>query len=179
MDPNDNDNDNSSDSIFSTYPFSWVLVPLIIFVGAGTLLMCYRYRRRRKLRMLYGTNALEQDLEAMGNRLRPRPNERRTRERRVLGFGIGSREEGLNELGEAPPAYTAPQKRPDDTEDMELRPLPQPTSAVATEEASTSRPPTYEEIQQGGQGVNRVPSTEPITTSNVPQPPPRAVLSSN
>ncbi|OTA70304.1 hypothetical protein K449DRAFT_393309 [Hypoxylon sp. EC38] len=172
MDPDDNDSGN----IFATYPFSWVLVPLIIFVGAGTLLMCYRYRRRKKLRMLYGTNALERDLEAMGHRPRPRaPNERRARERRGLGFGLGSREEGLNELGEAPPAYTAPQKHPEDTEGVELGPIQQPPNTTATEGASTSRPPAYEDLQRER---NQSQSPPPISP-NLPAPPPRAVLSSD
>ncbi|KAI1380820.1 hypothetical protein F4677DRAFT_199423 [Hypoxylon crocopeplum] len=173
MDSDDNDND--SGNIFSTYPFSWVLVPLIIFVGAGSLLVCYRYRRRQKLRMLYGTNALERDLEAMGHRSRPRmPNERRTGRERGL-FGLGSREEGLNELGEAPPAYTAPQKRPDNTEAIELAPMQQPPGMVATEGASTSRPPAYDELHQG---ADRSQSTAPTYPLNIPEPPPRAVLSS-
>ncbi|KAI1140455.1 hypothetical protein F5Y05DRAFT_318759 [Hypoxylon sp. FL0543] len=170
--------DSDSNNIFATYPFSWVLVPLIIFVGAGTLLMCYRYRRRKKLRMLYGTNALERDLEAMGHRPRPRaPNERRARgEGRGLGLGLGSREEGLNELGEAPPAYTAPQKQPEDTEGVELRPIQQPPSTTATEEASTSRPPAYEDLQPG---ANQPHSPPPTSSLNLPEPPPRAVLSSS
>ncbi|KAI2473208.1 hypothetical protein F4781DRAFT_225370 [Annulohypoxylon bovei var. microspora] len=169
--------DDDSGNIFSTYPFSWVLVPLIIFVGGGTLLMCYRYRRRKKLRMLYGTNALEQDIEAMGRRPRPRPpNERRERGQRRLGFGLGSREEGLNELGEAPPAYTAPQKQPEDTEGVELRPIQQPPGIMATEGASTSRPPAYAELQRG---ADQSSSTAPTSTSNLPELPPRALLSSN
>ncbi|KAI1107068.1 hypothetical protein F4804DRAFT_298445 [Jackrogersella minutella] len=172
----DADDDDSS-NIFATYPFSWVLVPLIIFVGGGTLLLCYRYRRRKKLRMLYGTNALERDIEAMGRRSRPRaPNERRARgERHGLGFGFGSREEGLNELGEAPPAYTAPQKQPEDTEGVELGPIQPPPSAVVTEGASTSRPPAYDELQRA---ADQSQSTTPSTT-NLPEPPPRAVLGSN
>ncbi|KAI1401406.1 hypothetical protein F4819DRAFT_458589 [Hypoxylon fuscum] len=169
MDQGDND---SGDNIFATYPFSWVLVPLIIFVGAGTLLICYRYRRRQKLRARYGTNALERDLEAMGNHPRPRPpNERR----RGLYLMFGSREEGLNELGEAPPAYTAP-KRPEDTEGVELTPIPHPTSSTATEGAGTSRLPAYDELHQE---TNRSQSTAPTSAPDLPEPPPRAVLSSN
>lgn len=127
--------------------------------------------------MLYGTNALERDLEAMGHRPRPRaPNERRVREGRGLGLGLGSREEGLNELGEAPPAYTAPQKQPEDTEGVELGPIQQPPIATATTEgASTSRPPAYEDLQRER---NQSPSPPP-TSSNLPAPPPRAVLSSS
>ncbi|KAI1650285.1 hypothetical protein F4815DRAFT_172121 [Daldinia loculata] len=167
--------DSGSGNIFATYPFSWVLVPIIIFVGVGTLLMCYRYRRRRKLRMLYGTSALERDLEAMGNRSRSRaPAERRTRGgRRGLGPDLGSREEGLNELGEAPPAYTPAQKRPDNTDDIELSPLQPSPGAVDTDGPGTSRPPTYEELQQG---ADLTQSTTPVATSNIPEPPPRAVL---
>ncbi|KAI0892318.1 hypothetical protein F4806DRAFT_480263 [Annulohypoxylon nitens] len=170
--------DGDSGNIFSTYPFSWVLVPLIIFVGGGTLLMCYRYRRRRKMRMLYGTNALERDIEAMGRRPRQRPpNERRERGQRRLGFGFGSREEGLNELGEAPPAYTAPQKQPEDTEGVELRPIQHPPGITTTEGPSTSRPPAYEDLQRGA-SQSESQSTAPTSTSNLPELPPRAVLSS-
>ncbi|KAI1389837.1 uncharacterized protein F4822DRAFT_399935 [Hypoxylon trugodes] len=169
--------DTDSGNIFSTYPFSWVLVPLIIFVGAGTLLVCYRYRRRRKLRMQYGTSALERDIEAMGNRSGSRaPNERRTRERRGLGLGFGSREEGLNELGEAPPAYTAAQKQPDHAEEVELRPISQPSNTVATEGVGTSRLPTYEDIRRDTEETR---SATPPSTLNPPALPPRAVLSSN
>ncbi|KAI1466072.1 uncharacterized protein F4812DRAFT_95968 [Daldinia caldariorum] len=171
--------DRDSHNIFSTYPFSWVLVPIIIFIGIGLLLMCYRYRRRRKLRMLYGTNALERDLEAMGNRSRSRaPVEGRARGgRRRLGSAYDSREEGLNELGEAPPAYTPTQKRPDNTDDVELNPLqpqPQPLpNAVATNGAGTSGPPTYEEIQLG---TDQTHPTAPVPISSIPEPPQRAVL---
>ncbi|KAI1808069.1 hypothetical protein F4811DRAFT_333673 [Daldinia bambusicola] len=169
--------DRDSHNIFATYPFSWVLVPIIIFIGVGVLLMCYRYRRRRKLRMLYGTSALERDLEAMGNRSRSRaPVERRARGgRRGLGSAYGSREEGLNELGEAPPAYTPPPKRPDNIEDVELNPLqPQPLpNAVAANGAGTSGPPTYEEIQLG---ADQTQPTAPVPTSSIPEPPQRAVL---
>ncbi|KAL7622930.1 hypothetical protein AAE478_006609 [Parahypoxylon ruwenzoriense] len=178
MDTNDND---SSSNIFEAYPFSWVLVPLIIFVGAGTLLTCYRYRRRQKLRMRYGTNALERDLEAMAHRPRPRaPNGRRPdgepRRPRRLGLGFGSRDEGLNELGEAPPAYTAAQKQPDNTEHIELSPIQQSAGTTATERAGTSGPPSYDELRRD---AGRAQSTAPDSTSNLPEPPPRAVLSLN
>ncbi|KAI8963738.1 hypothetical protein F5Y11DRAFT_136427 [Daldinia sp. FL1419] len=170
MDPDD----SSSNNIFATYPFSWVLVPIIIFIGAGTLLMCYRYRRRRKLRMLYGTSALERDIEAMGNRSRSRaPAERRARGRRGLGSTFGSREEGLNELGEAPPAYTPAQKRPDNTDDVELSPLQPSPSVVVADGAGTSRPPAYEDVQQG---TDQTQPTAPGPPSNMPESPPRVVL---
>ncbi|KAI2625826.1 hypothetical protein GGR54DRAFT_516429 [Hypoxylon sp. NC1633] len=169
--------DGNSGSIFSTSPFSWVLVPLVIFFGLGAFLIWYRYRRRQKLRMRYGTNALERDLEAMGNRPRPRiPTDRRTGRDRRLIFGLGSREEGLNELGEAPPAYTAPQKRPDDTEAIELAPIHHPPGATTVEGAGTSGPPAYDELQRVSDPSQ---STTATSTSNVLEPPPRAVLSSS
>ncbi|KAI4863856.1 hypothetical protein F4820DRAFT_357851 [Hypoxylon rubiginosum] len=176
------DDDTSTGSIFSTYPFSWIIVPLVIFVGAGTLLVCYRYRRRRKMRMQYGTNALNRDLEAMGNQSRPRlPNERRAGGRRGLILMFGSREEGLNELGEAPPAYTAPRKRPEDTEGVELTPVEPSTSTTSTTAVEgtgtgTSTLPTYEDLQRD---PSRPQHVAPTSSSNLPEPPPPAHLGAN
>ncbi|KAI0164234.1 hypothetical protein GGR52DRAFT_111452 [Hypoxylon sp. FL1284] len=176
------DDDSSSGSIFSTYPFSWIIVPLVIFVGAGTLLVCYRYRRRRKLRMQYGTNALNRDLEAMGPRSRSRPpNERRAGGRRGLIMMFGSREEGLNELGEAPPAYTAPQKQPEDTEGVELTRVEQSTSATSTtgvDGPGTSRLPAYEDLQRESSRVQPTTPT-PASPPNIPEPPPPAHLNAH
>ncbi|KAI1778265.1 hypothetical protein F4818DRAFT_291852 [Hypoxylon cercidicola] len=173
------DDDSSSGSIFATYPFSWIIVPLVIFVGAGTLLVCYRYRRRRKLRMQYGTNALNQDLEAMAHQSRPRlPNERRAGGRRGLILMFGSREEGLNELGEAPPAYTAPRKRPEDTEGVELTPVEQSTSTTSTTavQSTSAGLPAYEDLQRDPSGPQPTALTSP---SNLPEPPPPAHINSS
>ncbi|XXH03603.1 hypothetical protein Hte_010008 [Hypoxylon texense] len=175
----DQDSNDSSGSIFSTYPFSWIIVPLVIFVGAGTLLVCYRYRRRRKLRMQYGTNALNRDLEAMAHQSRPRlPNERRPGGRRGLILMFGSREEGLNELGEAPPAYTAPRKQPEDTEGVELTTVEQSTSTTSTAAVggTGARLPTYEDLQRE---PSRPQPQAPTPSSNLPEPPPPAHLNAN
>ncbi|KAI1763950.1 hypothetical protein GGR53DRAFT_466813 [Hypoxylon sp. FL1150] len=174
------DSDDGSGSIFSTYPFSWIIVPLVIFVGFGTLLVCYRYRRRRKMRMQYGTNALNQDLEAMGHQSRPRlPNERRAGGRRGLIMMFGSREEGLNELGEAPPAYTASRKRPEDTEGVELTPVEPSTSTTSTtaaEGTGASRLPTYDDLQREHSHSQ---PTAPTSPPNFPEPPPPAHFSTH
>ncbi|KAI6092259.1 hypothetical protein F4821DRAFT_159831 [Hypoxylon rubiginosum] len=172
--------DDGSGSIFSSYPFSWIIVPLVIFVGFGTLLVCYRYRRRRKMRMQYGTSALNRDLEAMPHQSRPRlPNERRAGGRRGLILMFGSREEGLNELGEAPPAYTAPRKRPEDTEGVELTPVQQSTSTTSTtavEGTGANGLPTYEDLQREPTRPN---PTTPTSPPNFPEPPPPAHISTH
>ncbi|KAI5860141.1 hypothetical protein GGS23DRAFT_582732 [Durotheca rogersii] len=176
----DADSDSDSGSIFTDYPFSWILVPLVIFAVVGMLLVCYRYRRQQKLRMRYGTNALERDLEAMAHHPRPRPGRPAVERYHApgrWGFGFGTRDEGLNELGEAPPAYTAPQKRPDDAEGVELSPMPrQPAGTTAMGGPGINAPPTYDEIERGS---DRSQSAAPPPPSNLPAPPPRAVLSPN
>lgn len=68
---------------------------------------------------------------------------------RRLGLGVGSREEGLNELGEAPPAYMPnPPKPPSDAgaEHVELMTYSQATGAVGTSRS----PPTYGQDAPGG-----------------------------
>ncbi|KAI1081248.1 hypothetical protein F5B20DRAFT_537447 [Whalleya microplaca] len=176
------DRDEDSGSVFENYPFAWILIPLIILVAAGTLLVFYRYRRRQKLRRLYGTNALERDLEAMGQRASARPpNDPRVRGghrtgRRRRSLNNPGPEEGLNELGEPPPAYTAPRKHPDDSEDIELTPMEHPGSTTTTVDASTSSPPAYDAAQQG---TDQAQPGAPPATTDTPAPPPRAVLSPN
>ncbi|KAI1812605.1 hypothetical protein GGS20DRAFT_524965 [Poronia punctata] len=82
-------------------PFAYVLVPIIGFGLFCVLITCYRYRRKRRLLHLQ-----QHELEA-GTGSWPR---RRVRPRRLgLGIAATSMDEGLNELGEAPPAYKPPE----------------------------------------------------------------------
>ncbi|KAF3013968.1 hypothetical protein E8E14_006885 [Neopestalotiopsis sp. 37M] len=120
-----NDDSDSSGSAFDvgTSPFAWILVPICILVVAAIIITVFRYRRRNKQRTSHGMVALQRDLEALGpNRVRRSTNTRwqwagdGPRNGRRVGIGIGSREEGLNELGEAPPAYSPPQKNSNDIE---------------------------------------------------------------
>ncbi|KAI1118465.1 hypothetical protein F5Y14DRAFT_446829 [Nemania sp. NC0429] len=145
-------------------PFAYVLIPVIGFGLVVSLVTCYRYRRRKQ-RLAHFAAGGQAQLEAGGRtRLDRGPNsiviiaagggasgraERRAlmagRSRRLgLGFGTGSREEGLNELGEAPPAYMPNTPKPPTEgapEGVELT-----TYSQATAEAGTSRsPPSYGE----------------------------------
>lgn len=120
----DNNNDFGS---LSNQPFAWVLIPLVIFVLIGIVTTIYQVRRRRRRR------ALQQwpggsTLTAGGrvNAASPRENRRR------LGFGTTRSEEGLNELGEAPPPY-AGKKDGQQDDGTELRDL----------EAGEASPPEY------------------------------------
>ncbi|KAI0009881.1 hypothetical protein F4779DRAFT_340333 [Xylariaceae sp. FL0662B] len=171
------DEDDGSGTLFESYPFAWILVPLIVLVIAGTVFSLYRYRRWQKLRMLYSSGALERDLEVMGRRERPRaPNNSWIRRGQYssgqLGLRAGGQEEGLNELGEPPPAYTAPRKRPEDTEGIELTPVAQP-AGTTTVAAGTSSPPAYDEAQRV---TDQRPPIPPASTTNTPTSPPRVVL---
>ncbi|KAI1332580.1 hypothetical protein F5Y16DRAFT_393886 [Xylariaceae sp. FL0255] len=137
----------------SPNPFAYVLIP-VIFVGVLTALVsCWRFRRRRRLITITQT-----DIE--GNpRTRTRvdrgPNgiviitngdgsaHRSRRAGRRLGLGVGSREEGLNELGEAPPAYAPDGPKPG-VENIELREYSQ---ATAAEGSTNYSPPDYERVE--------------------------------
>ncbi|KAI0098715.1 hypothetical protein GGR51DRAFT_565547 [Nemania sp. FL0031] len=147
-------------------PFAYVLIPVIGFGLVVSLITCYRYRRKKQRLAEFASDPAR--LEAGHARQERGPNgivivstaggrggggRRSGRSRRLgLGVGVGSREEGLNELGEAPPAYTPNAPKPpsdggigggDGTGDggIELTAYSQ-----ATAEAGTSHsPPNYEE----------------------------------
>ncbi|KAJ8114142.1 hypothetical protein ONZ43_g4973 [Nemania bipapillata] len=150
---NDDNPDNGPQN-----PFAYVLIPVIGFGLVVSLLTCYRYRRRKQRLAQFATDPAQ--LEAGRARLNRGPNGvvivttgsggssggRRTgRSRRLgLGVGVGSREEGLNELGEAPPAYTPNGPKPPTEaagDSIELT-----TYSQATAEIGMSRsPPSYGE----------------------------------
>ncbi|KAI0594622.1 hypothetical protein F4775DRAFT_422153 [Biscogniauxia sp. FL1348] len=172
--PMDQDDDSDNSGI-AYYPFAWVLIPIVFFGLIAVLLTCYRYRRRRRTQAMW-----EQQQQPLHHRLYPPPLRGggggdleamvppgRARPRR---FGFGSRDEGLNELGEAPPAYTAPsQKHPvvvDVANGVELRDL------ADAEVGTSGRLPRYDEAQQQGQQRQEGGATATVA------PPPRAVLPS-
>ncbi|KAI1845116.1 hypothetical protein JX265_002799 [Neoarthrinium moseri] len=145
--------------------FTWITVPLAILIAAAICITFLRYRRRNAQRALHGMHALERDLEALGpNRIRRPQNARwqwtgvepHGRVRRI-GIGVGSREEGLNELGEAPPAYTPPRKTSSGAVELHetvasvstVQPTAHPTSelrpAVIAQTDNSVNPPAYGE----------------------------------
>ncbi|KAI0434415.1 hypothetical protein F5Y09DRAFT_252020 [Xylaria sp. FL1042] len=139
-------------------PFAYVLIPVLVFGLVVSLITCYRFRRRkRRIARLAeeggggGGPAFVRDPETGRMRIDGRANSAaaatgRRRAGRRLGLGVGSREEGLNELGEAPPAYTPNAPKPPSVEHVELM-----TYSQATAEIGTSRsPPTYGEEASSG-----------------------------
>lgn len=181
------------------YPFWWIIIPVVGVIALACLVTLLRYRRRKLRRTLagYRNNALRRDIEAMGPpRHRPLALNRRwyttgpnvsaghSRWRSVgLGAGLNSRDEGLNELGEAPPAYTARQKQAPGVQEIELLhvgssqadvTLP-PATATTAVPPGPCNPPAYSETQEENDGsLSRVTSAP----HDGPERPPPAVLSS-
>ncbi|KAI1502852.1 hypothetical protein F5X99DRAFT_145739 [Biscogniauxia marginata] len=185
--PVGNQDDDSDSNSNNFYPFAWVLIPIVCFGLIAALLTCYRYRRRRRMQAAWEQDAPQRDPEAIPPNYLQLPREPgRTwigRPRRP-GLGVGSRDEGLNELGEAPPAYTASQKDrhagPIVTEGVELRNMGNgpdvATVPAATAEAGMSSGlPRYEEARQQG-GDRTQPGATTTSPTNEPAAPPRAVL---
>ncbi|KAI0134693.1 hypothetical protein BJ170DRAFT_679575 [Xylariales sp. AK1849] len=159
--------DNDSNP-FDGHPFTWVLVPICILVAAAICIAFFRYRKRNALRRdleatQTGPSQLGRDHRSMWGADRRHPHGQR---RRRTGVGVGSREEGLNELGEAPPAY---QKTPEDTE---LRDMTTPPTAVHMIPEFGTRvgpvgdlasPPAYGEAPQSNEPINQAMTTSEET----------------
>ncbi|EMR63096.1 hypothetical protein UCREL1_9971 [Eutypa lata UCREL1] len=166
---NDDDDDDGS----GRYPYGWFVIPVVGAIALACVVMLLRYRRRKLVRTLtsYRNNALRQDIETMGPPRHHRPwNLARTGVSAGQNGGVAAgpgpghgpvanrRNEGLNEFGEAPPAYTA-QKQQSAVEEIELGhmgssqvnvALP-PAVATTTSATTTSEhgsPPSYIEAQQ-------------------------------
>ncbi|KAI0156906.1 hypothetical protein GGR57DRAFT_74222 [Xylariaceae sp. FL1272] len=195
-DPDDDDEN-------STNPFTYILIPIIIIGALVALTTCYRLRRRRvtvhtvdthfaepdgrRRTVIHGPNGvvIVSEEGQTGGRAR--------RAGRRLGLGVGSREEGLNELGEAPPAYAAEgPKPPGADEQVEL----QTYSQAAPEAGMSLSPPGYatdyeqratetetgSSSRLGGTSASEQPTTATSATMrsespvNGPTAPPRAHL---
>ncbi|KAK8089200.1 hypothetical protein PG997_004161 [Apiospora hydei] len=180
----DEDSDYDGFGGNSAHPFTWVMVPIVVLAIAAVLMTCMRYRRRNKMLRAFGTNPPDRDLESMGSSRYRRPagasrwqwagagDAPRGVGRRRFGLGVASREEGLNELGEAPPAYSKSLQQGDHIE------MGAPTASVAPSatgaqaapeprgpgDARTSSPPAYD-----GSSSNN---------STIPSAPPPAILPS-
>ncbi|KAI0479808.1 hypothetical protein F4859DRAFT_450438 [Xylaria cf. heliscus] len=158
-------NDDNPDNGPNQNPFAYVIIPILGFGLVVAVITCYRYRRKKQQlarlaedpeyqrqleegrrhgahAMVRGPNGVVIIADDRGGRRRGAGG----RSRRLgLGAGMGSREEGLNELGEAPPAYTPNAPKPPSeagAEHIELT-----TYSQATAEAGMSRsPPLYGEL---------------------------------
>ncbi|GAW20969.1 hypothetical protein ANO14919_104820 [Xylariales sp. No.14919] len=172
------DNPNNGPS----QPFAYVLIPILGFGLIVSLITCYRYKRRRhRLALLSAEDpSYVRDLETGRARVERGPNGvtirpergRRVRGRsRRLGLGVGSTEEGLNELGEAPPAYTPNAPKPPSevgaagvVENVELT-----TYSQASAAAGTSRsPPSYGDGPPARPGETAIASTSTAAATTRP-----------
>ncbi|KAK8138737.1 hypothetical protein PG984_002117 [Apiospora sp. TS-2023a] len=175
----DEDPDFDGNGGNSAHPFTWVMVPIVVLAIAAVLMTCMRYRRRNKMLRAFGANLPDRDLEASRYR-RPAGASRwqwagagdvpRATGRRRFGLGVASREEGLNELGEAPPAYS---KSPQQDSHIEL----------GTPAASVAPPTTGTQAAPGLRGSGDVRASSPPAydgsspnESTIPSAPPPAIL---
>ncbi|KAI1735476.1 hypothetical protein F4680DRAFT_306093 [Xylaria scruposa] len=158
-------NDENPNNGSGQNPFAYVLIPILGFGLIVAVITCYRYRRKKhRLARLAEDPEYQRQLEEGRQRtqldrgpngviiIADRGGRRGGRSRRLgLGAGMGSREEGLNELGEAPPAYMPNAPKPPSelgAEHIELT-----TYSQATAEAGMSRsPPLYDEVPSSNAG---------------------------
>ncbi|CAM1500770.1 Fc.00g099320.m01.CDS01 [Cosmosporella sp. VM-42] len=98
----------------SDQPFAWVLVPLVIFLFIGVVATIYQIRRRRHRRLQNQWPGqpitTPHGIVVITNR-RPGPS-------RWAPWTTRS-QEGLNELGEAPPPYDPKKERAQELRDLE------------------------------------------------------------
>ncbi|KDN67459.1 hypothetical protein CSUB01_07956 [Colletotrichum sublineola] len=91
---------NNSLSLSDT-PYTWILTPLVVFLAIGILATLIQLQRRRRLRKLGIQRPWpHRDLEAN----RPRARGQRSSRNGRWAWTTRS-DEGLDEFGEAPPAY--------------------------------------------------------------------------
>ncbi|KAL0942581.1 uncharacterized protein CTRU02_200467 [Colletotrichum truncatum] len=94
----------------SSTPYTWILTPLIVFLAIGILATLVQFQRRRRLRKLGLQRPWpRRDLEAN----RQRQGGQRSSRNGRWAWTTRS-DEGLNEFGEAPPAYE-PKAKPGQT----------------------------------------------------------------
>lgn len=113
----------------SNEPIAWVLIPLVIFGCIGVAATFFTIRRRRRLRVQYRNWPADRQraLDSNGNTIIQR-QPRATQSR--WAWANTRSQEGLNELGEAPPPYLGPKDGEGDG--TELRDL-----------EAGARPPAY------------------------------------
>jgi hypothetical protein len=152
-DDDDNDNGGVQWDILDR-PYSYVIFPLIVvFVVVFVGVILYNRRRRRRLVALHGHNwpgGRQNPLSHIpaGRRARMRGG----RDNRWAPWGSTRSQEGLNELGEAPPPYDG--KRDGEVRQEEMRDLERGEGpGAASGSADNTRPPEY--ISEPGPAIVR------------------------
>ncbi|KAK0387277.1 hypothetical protein NLU13_5590 [Sarocladium strictum] len=129
--------DDSSSSVLGA-PVSYVIIPLIGVVVFAATISILLLRRRRRSRLIYGTNS---NNPHGANDWPGRPGQPHVHQNRGGTrwgpWGATRSQDGLNELGEAPPPYMG-KKSGQDGGDIELGMPPEyhvagPAPAVTTE----------------------------------------------
>lgn len=133
-------------------PYAYVIFPLIVvFICIFVAIILYNRRRRRRLVALHGHNwpgGRENPLSHIPARRRPRM--RGGRDNRWAPWGATRSQEGLNELGEAPPPYDG--KREGDVREDEMRDMER-GEGTGPGRGDDARPPEY--ITEPGPAVVR------------------------
>jgi hypothetical protein len=187
------ENTDSNSDVFGGHPVTWILLPICCLAFAAICIGIFRYRKRKRSRLLdmLNTTPSQRDVEA-GRRNGPRRTANPRWQwagtdgapsgRRRAGVGVGSREEGLNELGEAPPAYTASKRSEDDVElgDLSASPTGRTTSVGTSEPRHVvggdgASPPEYGEPAHSSDPATR---TRVVPEPTGPATPAAAVLPS-
>lgn len=98
------DNDKDDGISFSDYPFAWIIIPIFVFFFVGLCMTILRFRRRRRRATQY-----QQWPGTTGRVVGPGGHivvvSRRGGASRWNPWQTTRSQEGLNELGEAPPPY--------------------------------------------------------------------------
>lgn len=111
--------DDAKGTLFDLHPMAWFIIPASIFVASMVILVLLRHRRRRRAirKAQWAASGLPthraQPYGGLGSR--PQPQTTTTSwSQRARGFAGFKRTDGngLNEYGEAPPAYTEPGSQP-------------------------------------------------------------------
>lgn len=136
---------SDTDSSFgglSNEPFAWALIPLVVFFFFGAAAIAFTIRRRRRRRLQYlqqwpGTNG-QRVVGPGGNIIVV--TSRRPGASRWTPWHTTRSQEGLNELGEAPPPYEGKNERREGTEmrDLEAGERPPPDYLAAPGPAVTT-----------------------------------------
>ncbi|KAI5467132.1 hypothetical protein BGZ63DRAFT_370426 [Mariannaea sp. PMI_226] len=150
--PDFTDNNDGSSSI-DARTVAWILIPIVIIVIIGLIATMIQIRRRRQRR----ENGTSETMTETRRRRRHRPNDIIgatpvvPSNRRVVLFRRGQNnadsetrraEEGLNELGEAPPPYEGKKSDQEDGIELQDRASGEPSPEYVAEPSPAVIPPS-------------------------------------